>query len=142
EGDCPSEGVAEQLAAEQANDHVLLLRQQIGAQPIDSVELGAVPEFRAGIDGEAAKVPVASAADGVVALQGEPEWVDALVADGTLGDPRVLLDLLPRRESIAAFFLGQTRHIRRRAGELLAEQCLDHPVAAEDRAGPRRPGLL
>src|SRR5205807_2650833 len=53
----------------------------------------------------------------------------------------MLLDLLPHRQAALALLLGQARDVGRWAREFLPEQRLDHPVAAKDGTGPRRPGL-
>jgi hypothetical protein len=127
---------AQQLAAEVPYELVLASREQIIAQPSYTFKLCSVHELDFCVERVPAGIFVAQTSDPVELLQREPKRVDALVTDGTLGDLNVLLDHLPHGEAVAGLLIfGQDGHILRRLRQLLAEQRLDHPVAAQDWTG-------
>ena len=76
----PSEGVAQQFAAELAEDGLTTLLQEVFPQALQTVDLTSVGKVRAGVDGSAGEITLTAAADGIKALQREAERVDPLVA--------------------------------------------------------------
>ena len=76
----PAEGVAQQFAAELAEDGLTTLLQEVIPQAFQTVDSTSVGKVRAGVDGAAGEITLTAAADGIKALQREAERVDPLVA--------------------------------------------------------------
>ena len=137
--------VAEQLAAELADEGVRACGQQVVPQAIEAVEFRAVHRGGHGVDRRdrprslsrcrpIASKPSSEKPNGSIRLMATEHSAASLLCFSI--SCRTVSRRWPR------LHLGQLRHILRRPGQLLAEQHFADPVAAQDRAGARCARLL
>ena len=136
----PAESVAQQLAAELPFKRVAAVVEQVAAEAIGAVDRRAVHQLRGGVDRQTGRILRAKPADGIVFFECESKRIDPHVALRAGGVTRMPSDQLPLGEPLG-HRLRQQRHVLGRLGQLLAEDHLAEPVAPQDRARPRRPGL-
>ena len=115
---------------------------QIGAQPVETDELGAILHLGGIINLHAIFIVRAIAANGIEAFQSEAQRVNAIMTDGTSLVLAMQFELFAKTRWLHAVFL-QLRHVRRRWRSGEAQHGLQQPVATHDRAranGARRLG--
>ena len=136
-----SERVAEELAAELAEEVLAARGCEVGAEAVEALDGGAVWQVRAGVNREPGRILAAGAADGIETLQRKTERIDPPVASGAFFVAAVTFDELALGES-GGRFLGQDGHAFRRTRQFLTEDDFAEPVAAQDGTGARGAALF
>ncbi len=104
-------------------------------QAIETVKLRTVAQPCGRIDRPVAQVALAAAANGVVRFKGIAKRVDPRMATGATRVAGVPLDKLPHGETPGrGLVIRKLGNILGRTRQLISEQDLGHPVAAQDRA--------
>ena len=134
----PPQGVREHPLDQVADEQLALRLDQDRLQGHRPGELLAGGQLARGVDRLLLDL-VAPAAQDVEVLEPEAERVEPGVARGALGLLAVLLEPLAEGQAVADPVVGRQRlDHRRRWRRGRAQQLLEHPLAAQHRAGPPR----
>ena len=137
-----AQGINQELAAQVIDELTLPSCAHERAQPLEPGPRAAVGERGAGFNRASRQIPIANLADRTVAFEDEAERVELRVAARARGIRAVLSERLAERQVAELGLVGrQHRDVRRRRGDVLAEQPVNDPVAALDRAGAQ-PGRV
>src|ERR1043165_5083527 len=89
------QGVPEQFATELPDEGIATLREQVIAQPIESIEFRAIQHFRLRFDGPIRQIAITMPANSIETFQGKAVGINPNMAACAAGIGAMLLDQLP-----------------------------------------------
>ena len=125
----PGGGVAEEVGGEGARKAMFLLQERF-LEAHRSVELVFFEEHAGSVDFASVRILVPPAADDVVVLEGESEWIEARVAAGAVGVLAVLGELLADGEVLGGGVFVQGWDVVGRRWRWVVEDDFNDPGAA------------